>query len=493
MREICDVYEFIAKDVVKALQYYAKNPVDFCLDILRVEPQEWQREWMQAVSNARFGVANDGDVVKTRFAIRSGTGVGKTMGVACMILWHLAVFKDSKVVCTAPTSPQIKAVLWPEIRKWVSNIPNELKDVFPYDITTDAVKMYDTSFAVARTAQKERPEAFQGFHNTNVMLIADEASGVPDEIFNAGDGIMSEEGALLVMIGNPTRPHGRFYDAFHSDADMFWARRVSCLDSERVTPKYAEDKKRKFGEDSYEYQVRVLGNFYYDDDAVIISRSDLERAINNNGAIPDTDYIVWGIDVSDGGKDSCAIAKRQGNVLLEKVKEYKGITSDIFKDKIVDEFIRACRENKSPDEIIVDATGVGTAVFRYLKRDIGDKVRVTAFHAAGKVTDDRYMNARVEMWGRGREWSKSSFASMPVDEQLTRELSSVEWELNEMTGKYRIADKRVDGKSPNLADAFLVSFASSKAYRSSLLTNTSSRGIMKINTIVKAEGSASWL
>ena len=47
---------------------------------------------------------------------------------------------------------------------------------------------------MARTARKEQPEAFQGFHSDNMLFLVDEASGVEDIIFEVGEGAMSTQG-----------------------------------------------------------------------------------------------------------------------------------------------------------------------------------------------------------------------------------------------------------------------------------------------------------
>ena len=64
------------------------------------------------------------------------------------------------------------------------------------------------SFAVARTARKEAPEAFAGLHGDYVALWGDEASGVPNEIFRAGEGSLTNKDTLVVLISNPTRLEG---------------------------------------------------------------------------------------------------------------------------------------------------------------------------------------------------------------------------------------------------------------------------------------------
>jgi len=451
---------------------YAQDPVAFCRDVLRVEPLRWQGEFMRAVADARLGRLD-----KTRFAVRSGTGVGKTSGVSMLILWHLACFPDSKIPCTAPTAPQIKAVLWPELRKWVGNIPDELKQYFPFEVTGDQVRLYE-NFAVARTAREESPESFQGFHARNIMLVADEASGVPEAVYMAGQGVMSSAGALTILIGNPTRAVGYFFDAFHSDSHLYWTRRVGCDESEMVNPAYLINMRDKHGEESYEYKVRVLGEFHMEDAGLIVPRPWIDAAMGRP-VERDSDWVVWGFDVSDG-RDKSALAKRSGNTLLEPVKAWGGKTMEASVGIVVDEYY-ACKRGSEPDEICVDAIGFGAVAARQLREALkNERVIVTAVNVAetGAKISERYVSKRVELWAMGREWFESMTVSIPTDKELASELSSVEWEIKDSNGKWAIIDKHAGGHSPDRADAFLLTFAGKKGKHKGRFTAADKRGIM---------------
>lgn len=473
---------------------WARDPSSFVSDVLRAELQDWQSEFMLAVSCARFGEVNDGNVCKQRFSIRSGTGVGKTMGVASLILWHLCCFPDSKIPCTAPTSPQIKAVLWPEIRKWVNNIPSELRSIFPIEVTGDKVALYD-NMAIARTAREESPESFQGFHSKNIMLIADEASGVPDAVFLAGQGVMSSKGAITVLIGNPTRSTGWFYDSFHSDAHLYWTRRVSCADSAMVQPSYLTEMRKKHGEDSYEYQVRVLGNFHLEDSGVIIPRILIDEACDRD-IEADTDYIVWGVDVS-AGRDKSAIAKRQGNVLIEPVKAWGGKNVMQSVGVTLDEYY-STPFNKRPREICIDVIGVGQGFVSRLKEELEEEISARVVKVKGvnvaerKSVSDRYVSLRVELWAKAREWFESQACSVARDDELFAELSSVEWEIKDSNGRWAIIDKKAGGSSPDKADAFVLTFAASKGLFKTEVSARKNRFANPANSMY-AIGTASWL
>lgn len=480
--------------IKEAIRHWARNPDDFCQDVLRMKPQKWQAEFMQAVSDARHGIANDGDKIKMRFAVKSGTGVGKTSAVACLILWHLACFADSKIPCTAPTSPQIKAVLWPEVRKWVQNIHPILKEYFPFDVQTDSVKLLE-NMAVARTARDEAPEAFQGFHSHNIMLLADEASGVPDAIFLAGQGVMSSKGAITILIGNPTRPAGWFYDAFHGDGHLYWTKTVACTDSEYVQPEYVQEMKVKHGENSYEFKVRVMGEFHLEDSGFIIPRSLLTASINRP-VERDNKYIIWGVDVS-AGRDKSALAKRSGNTLLEPVKAWGGKDVAQSVGIVVDEYYRA-GPNTKPHEICVDVIGVGHGFVALLKQELKYEIDNRQLSVRGinvaerKGISDRYVSLRVELWARAREWFETCAVSIPKDDELVAQLCSVEWEISNSNGKWKIVDKKAGGSSPDQADAFLLTFAGRKTIISTAPVRTKLAFANKDQNMY-AIGSASYL
>lgn len=491
LRPVSAVEADLRDKLTETILRYAREPGEFVRDILRQQPQRWQYKWMNAVACAKRGEVQEGyDKVMYRFSIRSGTGVGKTNGVACLILWGLGCFVDAKVPCTAPTSPQIKAVLWPELRKLVSGIPGELKVFFPFDVTGDMVKL-DDNFAVARTAREETPEAFQGFHSKNTILVGDEASGIPQPIFLAGQGAMSDPGAITIFIGNPTRAAGFFYDSHTSDKHLYWTMRVGCQDSEIVSPSYIEEMRGKHGQESYEYKVRVLGEFHTEDSGTIIPRPWIDEAVERD-VTPDSDYIIWGFDVSDG-RDKSALAKRKGNILLEPVRSWGGKEVMQSVGIVVDEYWSASRDMR-PDEICVDAIGMGTGAAQRLREILkGEPVRVTSVVVSltGSQVGERYTSRRVELWAWGRAWFESGLVRIPAGcGSLARQLSAVEWEVRDSNGKWAIVDKAILGHSPDEADAFLLTFGGLRRSRSGFTKDTKGRKIIQEQTGV---GSASYL
>jgi hypothetical protein len=251
-----------ALELIKLGDLWREDPAMFVRDAFGAEPVEWQIECMRRVHK------------HNKVAIKSGHGVGKTTTMSWLIIWWLITRSPAKIAVTAPSGHQLEDVLWAEIGTWLRKMRPELRDMF--ELRKDklvVVGREEDCFAVARTARKEKPEAFQGFHSQNMLFIVDEASGVDDIIFEVGSGAMSTRGAKTIMVGNPNRLSGYFYNAFHKMRKIWSTMTVSCLDSPIATPEYAEEQALAYGIDSNIYKIRVLGDFPDGEDNTVMKLS----------------------------------------------------------------------------------------------------------------------------------------------------------------------------------------------------------------------------
>ena len=154
-----------------------------------------------------------------------------------------------------------------------------------------------------------------GVHAKHVLLIADEASGVPDEVFEAGSGSMSTHGAITVLTGNPVRTTGLFYDTHHKLKANWWTYKVSCEDSPRVSQQFIDDMADRYGDESNAFRVRVLGEFALADEDTLIGRNLVEAAVGRD--IEPVGPVVWGLDVARMGADRSVLVVRDGNVVTD--------------------------------------------------------------------------------------------------------------------------------------------------------------------------------
>ena len=368
---------------------------------------------------------------------------------------------EPRIACTAPTSHQLNDALWGEIAKWSKMLPPQLKkELEVKSERVEAVRNPREYYAVARTARKEQPEAFQGFHAGDMLFIADEASGVDDIIFQVGEGAMSTRGAKTILTGNPTRTSGYFFDSHNRMRSTWWTMKVSCDEAKMVDPAYGERMAKRYGADSNIYRVRVLGDFPLSDDDSVIPLEFAESAIGRDVS-PVTDRVVWGVDVARFGDDESALAKRQGNVQKDKVRTWKG--KDLMQTVgiLVNEY-RETPIKEQPDLILVDSIGLGAGVVDRLKEQ-GLPVRGINV-AESSATKEKYMRLRDELWWLSREWLQGKDVRLEEDSDLIGELTSPKYDFTS-SGKILVESKMEMKKrgvpSPNSADAWNLTFADS--------------------------------
>lgn len=431
---------------------YRDNPVLFAREVLEVEPDPWQAELMAAVAAG-----------ERRVSVRSGHGVGKSTTVAILCIWYLLTRYPVKIVITAPTSAQLFDALFAEIKRWVNILPPQVQELL--NVKSDRVEIRaapETGFISARTSRAESPEALQGIHADNVLLIADEASGVPEAVFEAAAGSMSGEEACTILLGNPTRSSGFFFDTHNRLKDQWWTRRVSCVDSPRVSDAYVEEMKLRYGEDSNAYRVRVLGEFPLSDDDTVIPMHLIEAAMNRDLIEDDKAPAIWALDVARFGTDRSALAKRRGQVITE-VKKWAGLDLMQLTGAVVAEF-NSQPTHLRPVEILVDSIGLGSGVV--------DRLRELRLPARGVNVSESpsmkgtYQNLRAELWFATKAWLEQRGCRIPKDEDLMAELAGPRFKFSS-SGKLQVESKdemRKRGlRSPDLADAVCLTMAADAA------------------------------
>lgn len=408
------------------------------------KPEAWQSEASRLLATS------------DRVAIRSGHGVGKSAWLARRMLWWGCTRYPWKIGVTAPSSSQMYDALWSELAKWHSKMPPFWKSRFEWRTERlDWVEAPNISFAVAKTARRETPEALAGLHSENMLFVIDEASGVDDIIFETARGAMSTKGAKTVMTGNPTRLSGYFFDAFHKNRAYWKSMKVSCRDSTRTNLAEIERWKEEYGEDSNFFRVRALGEFPTAEDDVIIPLHMVESAVGRDvEQVPSEE--VWGLDVSRGGVDLCALAKRRGNIMPEPIKTWRSDDAMVSVGKVKQEYDDA---KEKPSVICVDAIGLGAPVADRLQ-EMGVPVmcvNVSESHSS----NDRYLRLRDEMWERARGWFYQRDCKIPNDEPFIGEISLVKWKPTS-NGKMKVITKaemkHEMHKSPDRSEAFCFTF-----------------------------------
>jgi len=424
----------------------AEGPAGFAADALGAQPTEQQWEASRALVAGR------------RVSIRSGHGCGKTAFMSWAVLWFMCTRFPAKVGCTAPSSAQIDVALWPELALWHRRLCERMPPLgaeFAWNKSTfEMISAPQESFAVARTSRPEQPEALQGLHSENVLFLLDEASGIPDGVFQPVEGSLSTPGAYVLMAGNPTRMAGYFYDSHHSLRDHWAALHWDGEESPLVSREFIDHERAVYGADSAVYRIRVKGEFAGSLDGVIpleLIESAYARDVRVFGP------IRWGLDVARFGDDRTALCKRHGNALLEPVQTWRGRDTMQVAGLVVNEYADA---EKKPEAICVDVIGLGAGVVDRLAEEGLPVVGVNV--AESPAVTQHYARLRDELWFEARAWFEGRDVRMCRDEALVAELTAPNFKLLS-TGKKQVEPKDETKKrisrSPDIADAFVLTFA----------------------------------
>jgi phage terminase large subunit len=422
-----------------------QGPAQFAIEALGATPEPWQIE-----AGAKLAA-------KRRLSIRSGHGVGKSAFMAWTILWFMSTHFPCKVPATAPTGHQLSDILWAELAKWHRVLKERLPELgneFEWTSEKFVLKSHSQeSFAVARTSRPENPEALQGFHSENILFLLDEASGVPDEVFQVAEGALSSDGAYVVMAANPTRTQGYFFDSHHKMRSSWATMHVDGESCGRVSKQYVADMAKKYGTESSIYKIRVKGEFAGTPDGVIpldIIEAAKTRDVQTHGA------ERWGVDVARFGDDLSALAKRRGNTLTEKVKTWGGKDTMQTAGLIKNEYDAA---KVKPEAICIDVIGLGAGVVDRCK-ELGLPV-IGVNVAESPAVKEQYMRLRDELWFEARDWFHGRDVKIPDDEDLVGELTLPTFKVLS-TGKKQVESKdtiKLRAASPDRADAFCLTFA----------------------------------
>jgi phage terminase large subunit len=432
-----------------------RDPVWWVEKVLGVELWSMQRSILRSIRDHR------------QVAVRSCHGPGKTKLAACAVLWFLTCFPDSRAVTTATKWSQVKNLLWHEVNQGYRNVLLE-GGLGGVCLQTE-LKYPDGRYALGLSTRPGQEESFQGHHAPHILLLYDEASGVPVPVYEAGEGYMTTDGARKLMIGNPTRAEGDFYKAFNAERGRYKTHHISAFDTPAFTgeavsenvlrhlvSKQWVEERRKAWEGTALWDVKVLGNFSKRSDENVIALHIVEDATEREPlpVRPDRRAVI-GIDVARFGSDETVIAVRQErNVAIHDIYHGQSIT------ETVGQGVRAWREyGAAPGSayVVVDDVGVGGGVTDGLR---AAGVPVTA-HNGGEspYEPEEFPNRRSELWFAAA--GELPTCSLPDDEQLAADLVSPKYKVDSQGRRVvepKDATKKRLGRSPDRADAVLMTF-----------------------------------
>lgn len=431
-------------------------------------PEPWQAKVLSTIGELLAAGASVDEAMRQaiRIARRSGHGIGKSALVAWIILWAMSTFPDCRGTATANTEAQLRTKTTAELAKW-----------YRLCLTRDWFKLTATAIYSADPAREKtwrvdlvpwseaNTEAFAGLHNEGkrVLMIFDEASAIPDTIWDVAEGAMTDATAEIIWcaFGNPTMSTGRFVECFGKlrhrwDTDSIDSRSVSFTNQEQFR-QWAED----WGEDSDFFRVRVRGlppRIGSVDQ--FVSSTIIASAYARQPGQFDTGPSVMGVDVARFGDDESVVLTRNEAAVVE-VQRFRELDLMELSTRVANLI-----DLWKPQSVFVDEVGLGAGVVDRL-RQLGHEAVIGVNNAAKATESEKFANLRVESWSKMRDWLKAR-ACLPApgaeqsDTELGTQIKSVAYAFDDKSRL--ILEKKKDLKarglpSPDLADALALTFA----------------------------------
>lgn len=435
------------KQLIEIISATYNDRVLFAETVCNVTLDKLQKEGLRAIDEHDF------------FSLASGHGCGKSFIIAIAI-WHfLCTRSKPKVVVTAPSKPQLYDVLWAELSKVQKGMTPLFADQFTWSKEKIVHKEhYQEWFATSRTASKDNTESLQGFHANHILVIFDEASGIPEEVYDAFEGASGIYETKNIMISNATRLDGTFHRSHHKDKDMYKTMRWSCLDSTICPVDYPKRIARKFGLNSNMYRIRVLGLFPLRMSDSFIPYDTAFEALNREIPSQEGQPVFFGVDVARFGDDDSVVAIRRGDEILP-LHVFHGLDGPQLATKVIN-----LAKQYKPEVINVDGIGVGSSPVDFLKRSkfVINDVQVANLPA---MEPENYHRQRDELWGAMKEWLAKRSCRIHDDSRdldLIGELTSPRYTFTKkdayiIESKKSMRDRKIS--SPNRADACCMTFA----------------------------------
>lgn len=442
------------------IRQWRADPVKFVRDVFGVEPDEWQRDALEAVGGE--------PCPNRKLCMKACTGPGKS-AVLAWIGWHrLACFakrgEHPKGAALSITADNLKDNLWSELAKWQGR-SEFLQSAFTWTkeriYANEHPETWFLSFrSFAKDADAEAiGKTLSGLHSQFPFILLDETGEMPSAMGRAAKQIFTggPADALIAQAGNPTSSTGLLYESCGSggwDVITITADPDDPKRTPRVSAEHAREMIDEHGRDNPWVMATILGLFPPTGFSSLLGIDDIERAMGRHYRPEDFSGapVLLGVDVARQGDDASVIARRQG------VVSFPLLSMRIPDTTLVSVRVSEEQDKHRADGLFVDETGgYGAGVVDDLRRRGYSPMGV---QFGGKPSDARYYDKRSEMLFKMAEWIREHGALAP-DAELKAELLALRFVYQK--DKFRVVPKDVIkkelGRSPDKSDALALTFA----------------------------------
>jgi hypothetical protein len=452
---------------------HATDPALWARERLGVELWSKQVEMLQSIQDNRYTAAP------------SCHDVGKSFSAALAAVHWIDTHPPGEafVVTSAPTGPQVSAILWREMRRLhqMGDLPGRVNLANEWYIPVGGV---DELVAYGRKPGEVTGGAgFSGIHARFVLIILDEACGIPKWLFDAADTLATNEHARVFAPGNPDDPNTQFAEVCKPGSGWNVVP-ISAYDSPNFTDEpvsdrlrdllisrtWVEERAKRWGRDSPLFKSKVLGEFPDVSDHALFTPTMIREAQERD--LPGIERGVKAFDIARMGTNLTVGYWNRGGVIRKIYEAARQDTMHTAGDLM--NLIMA-----EPDiPAWIDCDGLGVGVYDRL---IEQGAPALEYHGGIPATDKaRFINRRAEIYWMAREAMLDAMVDIDADdEDLAAQLGMIRFFVDSR-GRIGIEtkdDMRKRGvQSPDHADAFVMSLVHAGSVQLGTMTRKQTPG-----------------
>lgn len=469
-------YPLAVLELAGELQHWYDDPVYFVRSQFTndsgnpIQPDPAQIEFLHAFA----------DVDQQRIGLQACKGPGKTAVLVWANLLFIATRPHPKMAVCSISWDNLMDNFWTELALWHGK-SEYLKNKYKWTMTSfHSVEHPETWWLSPRSWSKtanadQQAVTLAGLHANNTLVTLDESGGMWDSVMDAADGTLATIGGehRIIQAGNPTHLSGPLYNAAKKNAHK-WRMIPITGDpdnpkrSPRISIQWATEQIKEYGRDHDWVKVNVLGEFPSGSMNALLGPDLVREAMGKH--LQETQYNhfakIVGLDPGrDGGARTCFFP-RQGPMaskpfIMRPDRQEKNWTQTVV-TKAGEYF-----EKWGCDRMFIDDTGGwGSGILDGIRANGHNAVGI---NFGGKALDSKFRMRRTEMHWKAAEWVKDGGA-LPDMPEIQREATVTEYWIKD--GLFHITDKdqakKILGESPDVWDAFILTFAQDVAPRSGI-------------------------
>ena len=448
---------------------YPTDPVEFMTEVLGYQMWDKLKQICKSVEHNRNTV------------VPSAHSMGKSIVAASLACYWMMTYEDAKVVILAPTANQVQNVLFRYIRTAGrgANLAGRLLDTPRWEIAAE-------HFAIGLSPRRSSAEdiaGLQGYHSPHLLVIMDEATGLPRLVWDAVMGLATSDENRVLAIANPIEQAGPFWEACNSP--NWHCITISAFEHPNITTgeniipgaatrnwitQCAEEWASEAPESTPgAIQIPWTGKWYLPQ-AIFYAKVmgiapeqaedqliKLSWVVDAQNRILEQKHVetIAGLDPARMGGDTSVLLIRYGNQVVH-IRRYNGIDLTRLADQVAIEL-----HEYGVSKCYVDSIGLGAGLYDYGRRIGLPMIEVNVSRAA--LQRRRFANLRAECWWRLRELLREGKIQIPDDSLLAGDLTAPKY-FPDMYQRIQIESKdeiraRIK-RSPDTGDALALSYAS---------------------------------